>query len=379
MAHAAITNESGSFIDEIKRLRDLSFDADTGLYVAPSSNVLSTFYICAEQLMNGDLPGASSSASTLGYDLVIFTDTNTSQVFYGLREQLDSGGNTTNGWGSYFVNPSNEVSTLIEVPHPRFDTYSYDIGSRAFSAMRAKAFLMAGAHRNANGQGTADVAHLSNTVFHAVHQAWNGPSAENIAWQVHGFSISNYPGFPVWTDVVLSNGDGDISMEVRMLDKDLFAEELVAYSYNTLATNSALNMEVNDGVAGTNFNGLGGTQNVQGAHSRSLGGRFVHIEIERAVRFDATNRISAANGIVSAGRHAAETAPAILGISFQNATQAVVQASQLVQSRHYELHENLDLLSDYWLTNMSWSANSAATNLMVTISTNSGFLRLMLK
>ena len=66
--------------------------------------------------------------------------------------------------------------------------------TRIFEQSDALGFLMAGAHRRANnlpddGQpDTADVAKLTNSIFHRVHQEWNGDFAENIAWQIHGLN-----------------------------------------------------------------------------------------------------------------------------------------------------------------------------------------------
>jgi hypothetical protein len=60
------------------------------------------------------------------------------------------------------------------VPHVLFDQNTEPIGAKVFQRAGSRGFILAGAQRNADGQGTADVAHLSNTIFYAVHQAWNG-------------------------------------------------------------------------------------------------------------------------------------------------------------------------------------------------------------
>ena len=250
---SAITNESGSFVSEIERLRDLSFDKDSGLYVPPDQGHLNSFKLLADKLISGDLTAASTHAETSGYEVVVFDDTDSGLILHGLRETLNLGGETTNGWGSYFINPSNEVNELIQVPHPRFDTYSWEIGARLFVDMRAKGLMMAGAHRNANGQGTADVAHLTNSIFQMVHESWNGAQAENTAWSIHGFNISNHPAFPAGTDAVLSNGDGGIGFEITIIDADIETNGFTSYAFNTLGISNALNVQVNGSISGTNF------------------------------------------------------------------------------------------------------------------------------
>jgi len=192
------------------------------------------------------------------------------------------------------------------MPHPRFDTNSWDIGAKIFRQSKARAALMAGAHRNTNGQGTADVAHLSNSVFHEVHKAWNGINAEITAWQIHGFNGANHPGFPVGTDVVLSSGDGGVSSNVVALDGlfdstlDSGGTLLLSHAYDSLADNDPLNILVNDSESGMTFSDLGGTTNVQGIYSRGLGGKFVHVELEQSIRFNAVNRDMAADVITQA-------------------------------------------------------------------------------
>ena len=96
-----------------------------------------------------------------------------------MREVLVNGVQTK-GWGSYFVNPSFEADALIEVPHLLWDTNSWDVGAKSFRDAYARGFLMAGAHRNANGFNTADVAHLDTSIFHHVHESWVGSSSATV-------------------------------------------------------------------------------------------------------------------------------------------------------------------------------------------------------
>jgi len=123
-----------------------------------------------------------------------------------------------------------------------------------FAASEAKGFLLAGAHRDANGQGTADVAHLEQSIFQEVHQSFTDSASDLSVWQVHGFD----------------GLDGDFT----------------SYAFNTLDTADALNVAVNEDFAGTVFSSLGGTTNIQRQHTTSIGGEFVHIELEQSFRID---------------------------------------------------------------------------------------------
>ena len=295
----AITIEAGDFVNEIERLRDLAFGTGSNLYVAPTQGERSDFAAAATSLLAGNAAQAEAFANPLGYDVVQFTDNGTNQVYLGLREQLVNNAQTK-GWGSYFLTQGATSQALVEVPHPIFDTNSWDIGAQAFEQSGAVGFLMAGAHRNSNGAGTADVAHLADSMFQEVHIAWNGNTGQRTAWQIHGFNLANYGSFPPGTDAVLSNGDGGVSPEVIDLDSRIDGGNFLSHAYNTLAVNDPTNQLVNGNVVGTTFSPLGGTTNVQGIHSRGLGGTFVHVELEQSIRFDSANRDAAATLLAEA-------------------------------------------------------------------------------
>lgn len=377
---ADVTQESGDFVSEVARLKSLAFAKDSGLYVSPTSQQQNRFVSMAESLLAGETAAADSMASLLGYEVVEFTDTNSWIVLHGLREILQ-GGEHIKGWGSYFVNQSSEVADLIEVPHPLFDSYSWDIGARIFVDSQAKAFLMAGAHRNANGSGTADVAHLTNTIFHGVHQAWNGEAGKNTAWQIHGFNLGNHSAFPANTDAVLSNGDGGMSEEIMNLDGLFQTNCFLSYAYNTLPANSTENLQVNGEIDGTVFSSLGARTNVQGIHSRSLGGIFVHVEMERSIRFNRTNRVSVAVLVSDSIRASSRVAPEITEFNPMSSTSAVMQVESLVRNRAYVIRECTNLVTQIWCTNMAFSASNTSTSLAVVMSNewDQGFFRVTLE
>jgi len=379
-ALADVTRESGDFVAEVARLKNLVFAKDSGLYVPPTSSQRDSFASMVGNLLAGEIAAADSAASLLGYEVVEFTDTNSWIVLHGLREVLQDGGQTK-GWGSYFVNLSAEVADLIEVPHPRFDSYSWDIGARIVVDSRAKAFLMAGAHRNANGSGTADVAHLTNTIFHVVHQAWNGEEGGNTAWQIHGFNVDNHSAFPANTDAVLSNGDGGISGEIMNLDGLFQTNGFLSHVYNTLPANSTENLQVNEGIDGTVFSSLGARTNVQGIHSRALGGIFVHVELERSIRFSSANRASVAALVSDSIRASSRVAPEITGFNPMASTSIVMQLENLVRDREYVVRECTNLAAQVWSTNMVFPASNASTSLAVAVDSewDRGYFRVTLE
>lgn len=307
----AIVIESGSFVDKVEDLRNLTFATGSGLYVAPTNGERADFATLADTLLSGDLVLAEQQAAALDYDLVEFSDTDTGKTYYGLTEQLVNNAQTR-GWGSYFVNYTAATSPLVQVPHPRFDTNSWEIGAGMFQQAQSQAFMMAGAHRNSNGQGTADVAHLATSIFQEVHMTWNGVAGENMPWSIHGFNDANH-NFPAGTDAVLSNGDGSVSQEVIDLDAQFEADGFETYAYNTLPALDPVNVTVNGAEQGSTFSSLGGTTNVQGVYSRGIGGRFMQIEMEQSIRFDANNRALAATALADAVLDGDELATCAIG------------------------------------------------------------------
>ncbi len=301
--------ESGDFVSHVQTLRNLTFNKDTGLYVAPNGTQRANFALAAATLMSGDIATAEIQAAVVDYEIVEYTDTVSSDVYHGLREVNNT---PARGWGSYFVNLNAAHEVLVQAPHPRFDTNSWDVAAQAFRDSDARGFMMAGAHRNANGAGTADVAHLAESIFQEVHEAWVGGSAERTTYSIHGFDDANHV-FPAGTDAVLSSGDGMVSTFVRALDDQLDAAGFLSYAYNTLDVNDPDNVAVNEAVVGTTFSSLGGTTNVQGVYSRSLGGDFVHVELEQSIRFDSGNRIITAGAIASAITAVPEPSSLLLG------------------------------------------------------------------
>ena len=290
-----VTINGTGFVTHIDNLKSDVVAKDTEGYQVPQIQDLNNFRTLADALWiannDGDLAAIEPAADAIGYDVVKLTDNGV--TFYGLQENpaFDK------GWGNYFVRQGNSRAALIEAPHPLNDTHTPELAAMAFVDSESRGFVMAGSHRNANaqvlsGHRIADVAHQTGSIFHEVHESWNGLSGENTAWQIHGFNLADHlPPFPDPTDAVLSNGTGGLSPEILALDAALEAQPggWASYAYNTLNVNAPLNQAVNGIIDGTTFGGpggLGATTNVQQVYSTGLGGTFVHIELEQSFRLD---------------------------------------------------------------------------------------------
>ncbi len=282
-----LLNESGNFLIELKKIKKFALPKNSNLYQPPTTNDLESFKVLANALISLDIDTALNKASDINYELVRFVDTPTQQVLYGLREKhIDN--YPMRGWGSYFINVSYKTDALIEIPHILFDLFSEEIGAKVFLMSAARGVLIAGAHRNANGTGTADVCNPIKSIFQEVHKAW--VLSKTKTWQIHGFSISTKSKLPVITQSVLSSGQSNVSTEVLDLSKRMNNRGFLTHIYNKLSGSALLNQLVNQNVAGTAFSHLGATENVQGIYCRSLGNPFIHVELDKSIRFSTTER-----------------------------------------------------------------------------------------
>jgi hypothetical protein len=154
------------------------------------------------------------------------------------------------GWGALALRTA--TTLLVEVPHPGSDRLTARLGLDLFHAVPTAALLVAGAHRKATG-GAADVAHRTDSLFHAFAQ-----TLATAEIQLHGFASASAPD----TDVVLSPGAGTATTTHHALEKALTAQGFRVRHHEHLA----------------------GRTNVQGIAAAGRGTPFLHLELAPAVR-----------------------------------------------------------------------------------------------
>jgi hypothetical protein len=267
-----------------------SASRDPRPYVDPQP-ALGTLFRAAKLLDYGQVDQAAALASEAGYEVVRFVDRQSRHEYLVLREDLKSV-KQPRGWGAYLLNPNSEVPAIVEVPHPLDDANTATVGALVF-AEGARGLLIAGAQRD-----KADVPDLVDSVFHQIHVAWTGPWGKVAAWQIHGFAIEKHP-FPDNAKAILSTGGGEVIDEIVTLNDQLTERGIDGYAFNRLKAEDEVNQRINNGQPGVRFSSLAATKNEQGRHLRSIGGAFVHVELERAVRNDADQRRVAAEAIAT--------------------------------------------------------------------------------
>jgi len=268
-AQPILPEDQGSLSEVVDKFRLNIIPRDSGKYVVPSQSDLqsveSAFSILLAWMNTNSsekLSEAASALTVINYAMVRFIDVS-GRVFYIAREA--SGFNR--GWGLYIVYVKTLAlyrNLMIEVPHIGYDEFTEKIGVRSFIQSYAGFLLIAGAHRNANPNAVADVAHTEQCVFHVVHKAWCTNTSTTV--QIHGFAETS-AGRELWPQIILSSGTPEGSSAVTKMSNAL--------------TQNGLTVGIFDG---TRYTDLGATTNVQGKHTRSVGAKFIHMEIARAVR-----------------------------------------------------------------------------------------------
>lgn len=275
-------------------------------FKVPSLARQNDFAALVQKCLDAQWESANTDAAALGYELVQFRDTSTFNTFYILRE-IDFPGQTGfTGGGTYIFDPSISArqDLVIQVPHPIFDALTLEQSGRMIPLVRPRVVMIAGTHRNNSTlltgcDGTfqngdpyriSDVAHYTDTLFHATHKhLMAGLPATTRFIQLHGFCCS--VDYGITEDVVISEGFNAApapSSLARLWKNEINAQNFLANGDEDLTE---------AGLYGDGLTVLGATNNIQGRllNGVAIGtecttaatgstGRFIHIEQDLDVR-----------------------------------------------------------------------------------------------
>ncbi|MEU6770428.1 hypothetical protein [Streptomyces sp. NPDC046759] len=165
------------------------------------------------------------------------------------------------GWGRVYLDLDHRPSWSVQVPHPGFDLGTEQVGVRVLRGRPGGVLVIAGAHRKAGIGNSADVAHRTDTVFHAICAELARRGMPGI--QLHGFAASAAPGY----DVIASTGAGSAG---RQDGRDL-ADALRGHGFRVCR-------------AWARSCPLEGLTNVQGQVADADHVPFLHVEFSPGVR-----------------------------------------------------------------------------------------------
>ena len=260
-------------------------------YVDPGAEEWRLVVAAARMARDGDPEAAAAALATVGYEVAAVCDLACGGTHLLFRERPPR----ARCWGLYVLSLSVTAhDVVVEAPHPLHDRFTPEMAIEAYLRLDARAFLMAGAHRYANGYASpaSDMARNPRSVFQGLHEALTGRATHVL--QFHGFTVQDHPGYP---NVLLSNGSPEPHMELFALGAALELQGETAGIYD-----------------GATWTELTAVANVQGRYTRSIGGRFYHMEYEAELRRDPARRSAVIEALVTAlfpasGRASGEMPP----------------------------------------------------------------------
>lgn len=258
-----VTSTPGDLLTLVRRFVDRIPGTDSEGYHPPGPEERARLSEAFRAVEAGDLSRAAAEAGPLDYSVVRYTDAATGRALVILAEHQRPDGSWPHGWGLFIHSPEASRSLVVEVPHPIFDVNTEIVGTELFRMADASDLLVAGAHREADASGAADVAHRADSMFEAIHEVLARPGA--VIVQAHGFEDGGSEG--QYGDAVLSSGTsipGSLTLHV--------GDALSRAGYRVC---------VYDGVQ---CSLLGATTNVQGAFARRVGALFLHMELAPPLR-----------------------------------------------------------------------------------------------
>lgn len=268
IAPPALDTIKGSFRNQIGLLEANMPRAESEEYFVSSHKEQADFAKVVSLIHTNDPTGAADLAIANNYTLNYYVDRgDDSAMSYLLREKRP----IQKGWGLYAFRVDSTSNVIVEAPHPRYDKRTPSIALDLYRELDARALLIAGAHRNANSDGSADVAHAPESIFQSVHLALaeeiQAESGEVIILQIHGFHTSKHEGYP---QVVFGLGKNAQTDEIALSQriKDALAEQ-----------------GITAGICAdeeSNLQDLCAETNVQGTTTKE--GIFIHIELDENLR-----------------------------------------------------------------------------------------------
>lgn len=229
----------------------------------PSSEDERTLARAFALLARGNARAAASLARPLAYEVLRTRDRATGRRLVILAERATSTADRR-GWGLYVHAVGGTSPVTVEIPHPLSDRHTELLGVALFRRAAAANLFIAGSERDADADGSSDVAHAPASVFREIGRAVARPGTTVV--QVHGFARSNHSGYG---DAVVSAGTSPATPSASAVGAALQNKGFATCVYD-----------------GSSCTALGATTNVEGADVRSRGGSFVHVELSAEIRSD---------------------------------------------------------------------------------------------
>jgi phosphoribosylanthranilate isomerase len=256
-------------------------------FVAPTAAQQTDWRTAVRQMLQGQCGFALPSGLAGIAEVRTFTDSGNGKSYCLLMEVLDANNNgvVDRGWGTFIVDANAARELSHQAPHPISDSTTETQAIGVFKGTSSRSYLMAGAHRNANGSsgsscqsgyGPADAAHNVAVMVQATNAElmafygtrawtaiqWHGMAADTCstveAYLTHGRNVA-----PASTD------------KIAVLKNNMLKYH-PTWKIETPGT-GACSLNATDNTQGRLINGVDPSVVCTTAAS-TYNGRFVHIE-----------------------------------------------------------------------------------------------------
>lgn len=332
-ANASVVVQSG---DMESYLNSLTFGSENDdLFQIPTAGQLGGFEDVVKLILQGDYDQADDSALQLGYELVAYTDTVSSRLYYILREVNPVPSLQAVGGGTYIFRPSATYNVAIHAPHPRADSNTNKEAITTFVNGDVRYFMMAGVHRRSHPDASScqdfsdyrpsDAVHNAAHYFYMAHKAMEDFDNTIHYIELHGYGSASFDiiasqcdtgGNPAVANLseTISDDDADEYTMMHSLESVLGrGGEIEACIFSTIldAGSSDKYTRYLSGSTNTTARYTNGSTSVcdEAAQTANNSHRYVHVEQSWAIRESAGMRELMASYINEAIRDYFENLP----------------------------------------------------------------------
>jgi len=225
----SISRIDGYLMDWLILTKGQIADRGSNLYVSPSEEELLYFdqevvtpllELVKSGYANGsfseiaemDLSGIAASASQVGYQIVWYHHLPSKQDYLILSEGQDE--EARNYRGTYIFRLGMAKPYMLHVPRPLYERSTFEFGVNLYEQLRASVILIAGAHKEANVDGSSDLVRPSNkkTFFNLVNQVVLREAKDDPMMVISCRAFGYRDDAPTAeADLILSRADGGIT------------------------------------------------------------------------------------------------------------------------------------------------------------------------
>jgi hypothetical protein len=159
-----------------------------------------------------ELRAIQAAAAVLGYSLMRYRHRASGQDFIVLHEPEDS--EPRRHWGTYVFRLGESEPFTVQVPRPLHEVNSFEYAVALFERLNAGALLIAGAHPDANRDGSADLVRLANlrSLFSLVSQVLFRESADAPLMAIHSRARGLRADVPLVSEDALLSARRDVPL-----------------------------------------------------------------------------------------------------------------------------------------------------------------------